>query len=100
MSWPTNKPKKTTLVLLIFVFLDNYVHRLVASKTDGKIVQYECEGDTCDAEKIDALQLEVNIFLIALLLWPTQEWSDQLSVPAVLVPAYKSAGVSKDLLGE
>lgn len=48
-------------MLLIFVFLDNYVHRLVASKTDGKIVQYECEGDTCDAEKIDALQLEVNI---------------------------------------
>lgn len=48
-------------VSLVFVILDNYVHRLVASKTDGKIVQYECEGDTCDAEKIDALQLEVNI---------------------------------------
>lgn len=47
-------------MLTIFVHLDNYVHRLVASKTDGKIVQYECEGDTCDAEKIDALQLEVN----------------------------------------
>lgn len=46
---------------LVFGILDNYVHRLVASKTDGKIVQYECEGDTCDAEKIDALQLEVNI---------------------------------------
>uniref|UniRef100_A0AAQ4NT37 BRCA1-associated protein n=1 Tax=Gasterosteus aculeatus aculeatus TaxID=481459 RepID=A0AAQ4NT37_GASAC len=39
---------------------DNYVHRLVASKTDGKMVQYECEGDTCHAEKIDALQLEIN----------------------------------------
>ncbi|KAG2470541.1 BRAP protein, partial [Polypterus senegalus] len=39
---------------------DNYVHRLVASKTDGKIVQYECEGDTCQDEKIDALQLEIN----------------------------------------
>ncbi|XP_035562613.1 BRCA1-associated protein isoform X4 [Canis lupus baileyi] len=39
---------------------DNYVHRLVASKTDGKIVQYECEGDTCQEEKIDALQLEIN----------------------------------------
>lgn len=48
-------------VSLVFGILDNYVHRLVASKTDGKIVQYECEGDTCDAEKIDALQLEVNI---------------------------------------
>lgn len=32
----------------------------MASKTDGKIVQYECEGDTCDTEKIDALQLEVK----------------------------------------
>lgn len=41
---------------------DNYVHRLVASKTDGKLVQYECEGDMCQEEKIDALQLEVNIF--------------------------------------
>lgn len=49
----------------MFVFIcsavvDNYVHRLVASKTDGKMVQYECEGDTCQAEKIDALQLEVS----------------------------------------
>ncbi|RXN26512.1 BRCA1-associated isoform X2 [Labeo rohita] len=40
---------------------DNYVHRLVASKTDGKMVQYECEGDTCQDEKIDALQLEVCV---------------------------------------
>lgn len=47
------------LVDLLFS-LDNYVHRLVASKTDGKIVQYECEGDTCQEEKIDALQLEVR----------------------------------------
>ncbi|XP_016150153.1 BRCA1-associated protein-like [Sinocyclocheilus grahami] len=39
--------------------VNNYVHRLVASKTDGKMVQYECEGDTCQDEKIDALQLEV-----------------------------------------
>lgn len=47
---------------LDFLSPDNYVHRLVASKTDGKIVQYECEGDMCQEEKIDALQLEVNIF--------------------------------------
>lgn len=40
---------------------DNYVHRLVASKTDGKLVQYECEGDVCQEEKIDALQLEVSM---------------------------------------
>ncbi|XP_070619395.1 LOW QUALITY PROTEIN: BRCA1-associated protein [Erythrolamprus reginae] len=42
---------------------DNYVHRLVASKTDGKLVQYECEGDMCQEEKIDALQLECSILL-------------------------------------
>ncbi|KAG8456125.1 hypothetical protein GDO86_002067 [Hymenochirus boettgeri] len=42
---------------------DNYVHRLVASKTDGKIVQYECEGDTCQEEKIDSLQLEYSYLL-------------------------------------
>lgn len=52
---------KIWLVLLDFVILDYYVHRLVASKTDGKMVQYECEGDTSHAEKIDALQLEVGI---------------------------------------
>lgn len=46
---------------LNFLSSDNYVHRLVASKTDGKIVHYECEGDMCQEEKIDALQLEVNI---------------------------------------
>lgn len=44
-----------------FFHADNYVHRLVASKTDGKMVQYECEGDTCQDEKIDALQLEVCV---------------------------------------
>lgn len=43
------------------VIVDNYVHRLVASKSDGKMVQYECEGDICHAEKIDALQLEVSV---------------------------------------
>lgn len=42
---------------------DNYVHRLVASKTDGKMVQFECEGDTCQDEKIDALQLEYSYLL-------------------------------------
>ena len=47
----------------LFFSLDNYVHRLVASKTDGKLVQYECEGDTCQEEKIDALQLEVRYFI-------------------------------------
>lgn len=52
---------KIQFVWLISAVPDNYVHRLVASKTDGKMVQYECEGDTCHAEKIDALQLEASI---------------------------------------
>ena len=60
ITWAVNECTKTAFVLLVLVGLDNYVHRLVASKTDGKIVQYECDGDTCDAEKIDALQLEVK----------------------------------------
>ncbi|KAK2823305.1 hypothetical protein Q7C36_019905 [Tachysurus vachellii] len=42
---------------------DNYVHRLVGSKTDGKIVQYGCEGDICQEEKIDSLQLEYSFLL-------------------------------------
>jgi hypothetical protein len=57
--------KKFALVDSLFS-LDNYVHRLVASKTDGKIVQYECEGDTCQEEKIDALQLEVRCLVVVI----------------------------------
>lgn len=49
---------------LALCWSDNYVHRLVASKTDGKMVQYECEGDTCQDEKIDALQLEVCVCFV------------------------------------
>lgn len=65
---------KICFMLLIFLASDNYVHRLVASKTDGKMVQYECEGDTCHAEKIDALQLEVSLkrFSWLLLFLPDQ----------------------------
>ena len=55
---------KNHALIDLFFSLDNYVHRLVASKTDGKLVQYECEGDTCQEEKIDALQLEVRYFII------------------------------------
>lgn len=53
--------KSVKIYFFSYLILDNYVHRLVASKTDGKMVQYECEGDICPAEKIDALQLEVSI---------------------------------------
>ncbi|XP_057675840.1 BRCA1-associated protein [Corythoichthys intestinalis] len=57
---------------------DNYVHRLVASKTDGKMVQYECEGDTCQAEKIDALQLEYSYLLTSQLESQRVYWENKI----------------------
>lgn len=57
---------------------DNYVHRLVASKTDGKMVQYECEGDTCHAEKIDALQLEYSYLLTSQLESQRIYWENKI----------------------
>ncbi|XP_039863310.1 BRCA1-associated protein isoform X2 [Simochromis diagramma] len=57
---------------------DNYVHRLVASKTDGKMVQYECEGDTCQAEKIDALQLEYSYLLTSQLESQRIYWENKI----------------------
>ncbi|TNM92109.1 hypothetical protein fugu_019121 [Takifugu bimaculatus] len=57
----------------------NYVHRLVASKTDGKIVQYECEGDTCDAEKIDGLQLEYSYLLTSQLESQRIYWENKIA---------------------
>ncbi|KAB0392468.1 hypothetical protein E2I00_006819 [Balaenoptera physalus] len=57
---------------------DNYVHRLVASKTDGKIVQYECEGDTCQEKKIDALQLEYSYLLTSQLESQRIYWENKI----------------------
>ncbi|XP_023276986.1 BRCA1-associated protein [Seriola lalandi dorsalis] len=57
---------------------DNYVHRLVASKTDGKMVQYECEGDICQAEKIDALQLEYSYLLTSQLESQRIYWENKI----------------------
>ncbi|XP_065760574.1 BRCA1-associated protein isoform X3 [Muntiacus reevesi] len=57
---------------------DNYVHRLVASKTDGKLVQYECEGDTCQEEKIDALQLEYSYLLTSQLESQRIYWENKI----------------------
>lgn len=57
---------------------DNYVHRLVASKTDGKMVQYECEGDLCQAEKIDALQLEYSYLLTSQLESQRIYWENKI----------------------
>ncbi|XP_061603190.1 BRCA1-associated protein isoform X4 [Phyllopteryx taeniolatus] len=58
---------------------DNYVHRLVASKTDGKMVQYECEGDTCQAEKVDALQLEYSYLLTSQLESQRVYWENKIA---------------------
>uniref|UniRef100_A0A8C9T8Q3 BRCA1-associated protein n=1 Tax=Scleropages formosus TaxID=113540 RepID=A0A8C9T8Q3_SCLFO len=57
---------------------DNYVHRLVACKTDGKMVQYECEGDSCQDEKIDALQLEYSYLLTSQLESQRIYWENKI----------------------
>ncbi|XP_062814462.1 BRCA1-associated protein isoform X1 [Anolis carolinensis] len=57
---------------------DNYVHRLVASKTDGKLVQYECEGEVCQEEKIDALQLEYSYLLTSQLESQRIYWENKI----------------------
>jgi BRCA1-associated protein len=41
---------------------DNYVHRLVQNKTDGKLVEVDERANTAQDEKIDALNLEVGIY--------------------------------------
>ncbi|NXB53481.1 BRAP protein, partial [Leucopsar rothschildi] len=63
---------------LDFLSPDNYVHRLVASKTDGKLVQYECEGDMCQEEKIDALQLEYSYLLTSQLESQRIYWENKI----------------------
>ncbi|CAM9192924.1 unnamed protein product [Lampetra fluviatilis] len=58
---------------------DNYVHRLVASKADGKAVQFECEGAPCMDEKIDALQLEYSYLLTSQLESQRIYWEGKLT---------------------
>jgi len=41
---------------------DNYVHRLVQNKADGKLVEVDEQSAGEQEEKIDALNLEVNPF--------------------------------------
>ncbi|CAL8327986.1 unnamed protein product [Boreogadus saida] len=57
---------------------DNYVHRLVASKTDGKMVQFECEGEICHTEKIDGLQLEYSYLLTSQLESQRIYWENKI----------------------
>jgi BRCA1-associated protein len=42
---------------------DNYVHRLVQNKSDGKLVQVEGQDTISGVEKMDALQLEYTYLL-------------------------------------
>ena len=39
---------------------DNYVHRLVQNKSDGKLVQVDEGGNPVEHEKLDSLTLEVS----------------------------------------
>lgn len=42
------------------LLLDNYVHRLVQNKADGKLVEVAgSPGQMGNSEKVDSLQLEV-----------------------------------------
>ena len=43
---------------------DNYVHRLVQSKGDGKLVQVDEGGRLIQEEKVDSLALEVNLVFL------------------------------------
>jgi len=46
---------------------DNYVHRLVQNKADGKLVQVDEQNAGEQEEKIDSLNLEVCTLLLLLL---------------------------------
>lgn len=39
---------------------DNYVHRLVQNKGDGKLIEVDERGNYVQEEKLDSLTLEVN----------------------------------------
>lgn len=42
---------------------DNFVHRLIQNKTDGKLVEYGSEQQVADEEKMDSLSLEYTYLL-------------------------------------
>ena len=54
---------------------DNYVHRLVQSKGDGKLVEVNEGGRLVQEEKVDSLALEVNMYYYIYMLvnyWNTE----------------------------
>ena len=40
---------------------DNYVHRLIQNKGDGKLVEVDEGGNVMQTEKVDSIQLEVSL---------------------------------------
>jgi len=47
---------------------DNYVHRLVQNKADGKLVEVDEQSAGEQEEKIDALNLEVDLSVLAVII--------------------------------
>lgn len=48
----------------MYVCADNYVHRLVQNKGDGKLVEVVAGGGLPSDEKVDSLQLEVSVCVL------------------------------------
>ena len=51
---------------------DNYVHRLVQNKGDGKLVEVDEGGNVMQDEKLDSITLEVGSKLLGTLLYTVQ----------------------------
>uniref|UniRef100_A0A8C4WUR0 BRCA1 associated protein n=1 Tax=Eptatretus burgeri TaxID=7764 RepID=A0A8C4WUR0_EPTBU len=58
---------------------DNYVHRLVACKTDGKMVQFDQENSAEQDEKLEALQLEYSYLLSSQLESQREFWEGKVT---------------------
>ena len=48
---------------MYFTLGDNYVHRLIQNKGDGKLVEVDEGGNVMQNEKVDSIQLEVDTIL-------------------------------------
>ena len=62
---------------------DNYVHRLIQNKGDGKLVEVDEGGNVMQTEKVDSIQLEVSLKTIHGILEPV--WSIDLLAMWALV---------------
>ncbi|XP_014662426.1 PREDICTED: BRCA1-associated protein-like [Priapulus caudatus] len=60
---------------------DNYVHRLLQNKTDGKLVQYEARGESdLQDEKLDSITLEYTYLLTSQLESQRLYFEDKMSL--------------------